>query len=269
MKKGEATVVTAYYEFDKKKHSSDNYYKWMQNFLKIKCYMIIYTGDEYSADKIFHLRNDLKNMTRIVVLPFEELYCSQFMDYWKRDYNRDHERYHDPSLYIIWNEKTAFIKRAYELNPFNTEYYCWADIGMVRDENMLQYISSFPSTKMLNICDKEKIYLLNLYSYTKDEENNVKDACELFRYKNNTGAGVIMCHKDMINKWYDTYYNMLARFMDLDLFAGKDQSIINCICLIHKTMIKLIRPYNSPFDVWFYMLFYFSDIYYDNYRHIQ
>lgn len=110
---------------------------------------------------------------------------------------------------------------------------------------------------------------MNLYPYTDKEKMYVKDACEVFRYKNNTGVGVIMCHKDMINKWYDTFYKMLDRFMERDLFAGKDQSLINCICLIHTDMVKLIRPLNAPFDVWFYMLFYFSDVYYDSFRHLQ
>ena len=116
---------------------------------------------------------------------------------------------------------------------------------------------------------KEVYAVLNLYPYTDEEKMYVKDACEVFRYKNNTGAGVIMCHKDMIDTWYNTYYKMLDRFMERDLFAGKDQSLINCICLIYTDMVKLIRPVNAPFDVWFYMLFYFSDVYYDHFRHMQ
>jgi hypothetical protein len=268
-KVNESTVVTAYYEFKRKKHTSDSYYKWMKNFLSINCYMIIYTGDEKSSQQIQELRKGLENKTKIVILPFENLYCSQFMSYWQKDYARDHERYHDPSLYIIWNEKTAFIKRAKDLNPFNTEYYCWTDIGMVREEYYLQFINTFPSQKMLSIYDKNKVYLLNLYPYTEEEKNQVNDACEIFRYKNNTGAGVIMCHKDMVDKWYITYYNMLNRFMQLDLFAGKDQSLVNCICLINSDIVKLIKPLNSPIDPWFYMLFYFSDLYYDKLRHLQ
>jgi hypothetical protein len=264
-----ATVVTAYYEFKKKKHPSDNYYKWMKNFLCIPCYMVIYTGDEESAAKIKALRPNLEDKTKVIILPFEDLHCSQYMDYWNKDYARDHERYHDPALYIIWNEKTAFIKRARDLNPFNTEFYCWADIGMVREEYYLQFIDTFPSSKMLSIYDKNKVYLLNLYPYSDDEKLSIKDACENFRYRNNTGAGVIMCHKDMVDTWYNTYYKMLDRFMELNLFAGKDQSLINCICLINPDLVKLIRPLNSPIDVWFYMLFYFSDFYYETLRYIQ
>jgi hypothetical protein len=76
-----ATVVTAYYEFKKKKHPSDNYYKWMKNFLSIPCYMVIYTGDEESAAKIKALRPNLEDKTKVIILPFEDLHCSQYMDY--------------------------------------------------------------------------------------------------------------------------------------------------------------------------------------------
>lgn len=264
-----ATIVTAYYELNKKKHTTSNYYKWINNFMKLDSYMIIYTGDEESYKNLLEMRKGFENKTRIVILKFNDLYCNKFNDYWKKDFLRDHEKYHDPALYIIWNEKTAFIKKAKILNPFNTDYYCWADIGMVRDDIYLEYIKTFPSSKMLNIIDKEKVYLLNLEPYTEYEKTSIKDACENFRYKNNTGAGVIMCHIDIIDKWYDTYYNMLDRFIELDLFAGKDQSIINCICLIYPDIVKLIKPLCSPIDKWFYMLFYFSDCYYDNFTHIQ
>lgn len=265
-----ATIVTAYYEFNKKKHPTSNYYKWMNNFLKLNSYMVIYTGDFESCQKINNMRKGFEDKTKVIILNFNDLYCSKFIDYWKKDFERDHERYHDPSLYIIWNEKTAFMKRAKDLNPFNTQFYCWSDIGMVREEYYIPYISSFPSQKMLEITDKNKVYLLNLQAYTEEEKATVKDACEKFRYKNNTGAGVIMCHKDKVDEWYDTYYNMLNRFFELDLFAGKDQSIINCICLTYPEIIELIKPIQSPIDEWFYMLYYFSDVFYDNItRHIQ
>jgi hypothetical protein len=268
-KENTGTVVTAYYEFKKKKHPSDNYFLWMKNFLKIDCYMLIYTGDEECAEKIKAMRTGLEGKTHVVVLPFENLHCSQYMDYWQKDYVRDHERYHDPALYIIWNEKTAFIKRGKDLNPFNTEFFCWADIGMVREEGYLKYINTFPSSAMLSKHDKTKVYLLYLNPFTNEEKETINDASEAFRYTNRVGGGVIMCHKDLVDTWYETYYGMLNRFFEKDLFAGKDQSILNCLSIIRCDLIKLIVPYHAPFDHWFYMLYYFSDDYYHRFSMIQ
>lgn len=165
----ELTIVTAYYEIEKSKHSKENYFNWIKNFMTINNYMVIFVNDEIQKNKIYNLRLDYLDKTKIIILPFEELYCYQFMDYWNKDYERDIEKqFHNQNLYIIWNEKTAFMKKAMDLNPFNTEFYCWSDIGMVRDDLILSYIKTFPSSKMLNLIDKTKVYLLNLKTFFKD-----------------------------------------------------------------------------------------------------
>jgi len=253
----ELTIVTAYYEIEKSKHSKENYFNWIKNFMTINNYMVIFVNDEIQKNKIYNLRLDYMDKTKIIILPFEELYCYQFMDYWNKDYERDIEKQlHNQNLYIIWNEKTAFMKKAMDLNPFNTEFYCWSDIGMVKDDLILSYIKTFPSSKMLNLIDKTKVYLLNLKTFFKDINHYI-------------GGGFIMCHKDMVDIWYDNYYSMLNEFMKKDLFAGKDQNIMNVIYDNFPKIIKLIEPIDPPFNHWFYMLFYFTDIYYNNYLHLQ
>ncbi len=184
------------------------------------------------------------------------------MDYWNRDYERDIEKeYHNQNLYILWNEKTTFMKKAMDYNYFNTDFYCWADIGMIRDKRTLEYIKTFPSSNMLNVYDKSKIYLLYLEAFTNLEIKYINDACDAFKYKDNVGATFMIAHKSMLNTWVDVYYSMLNRFMEKDLFAGNDQSIINCICLIFPQIVKLIKPINIPIDIpidrRFYMLFLF------------
>jgi len=57
--------------------------------------------------------------------------------------------------------------------------------------------------------------------------------------------------------------------MKKDLFTGKDQIIMNNIYNNFPEIIKLIEPLGTPFDHWFYMLFYFTDIYYNNCLHLQ
>lgn len=268
MLKNECTVVTAYYDFSKKKHSSNTYYKWMKTFLSLPCKMIIYVGSQDIYDIVKTYRSSFESSTKVILLPLEELYCYQMMDYWEKDYTRDHEKYHSPLLYIIWNEKTAFLKKAKDANPFETEFFCWADIGMVREEFYLQHIRNFPSKQMLNICDKKKVHLLSINPFTDEEYSTVTDASNCFRYyKDRIGGGVILCHCDIVDEWYDLYYKMLHRFMELNLFAGKDQSIMNCLylclCMKNINFVNLISPIKSPIDNWFYMLHYLSDSYFE------
>jgi len=269
----EGTIVTAYYELKNSKYSTDAYNEWIENFMQIPSYMIIFVENDFYASKIYNLRTNYKDKTKILILPFEKLKCYQYMDYWNKDYERDIEKeFHNQNLYILWNEKTAFMKKAKELNPFNTNYYCWCDIGMVREKEMLNYIKTFPSPKMLNIInDNSKVYLLNIDKFTDLEEKYINDACDAFKYTNRNGSGVIVCHKDMVDTWYEIYYEMLNRFMEKDLFAGKDKSIINCIyCKYFKDLQLIIVNENfyktkENYDKykWFHLLFYLTDYYYN------
>ena len=42
----ELTIVTAYYEIEKPKHSKENYFNWIKNFMTINNYMVIFVNDE-------------------------------------------------------------------------------------------------------------------------------------------------------------------------------------------------------------------------------
>jgi hypothetical protein len=183
------------------------------------------------------------------------------MDYWIKDYSRDHEKIHDPLLYIIWNEKSMFLSNAVDINPFGTDFYVWTDIGMVREPSYIPYISKFPNKEIIKTLEKNKIYLLNLHNFNQ-EDLEFNGPTEIFRYKVTvrTGGGVILGHKNIIKTWTIEYYKMMLEFMNNDFFTGKDQSIMSCLYLRHReNLIRLIKPENSPINEWFYLLYYFGN----------
>ena len=57
-------------------------------------------------------------------------------DQWTHQESLDPEQGigHNRDLYIIWNEKTNFLKTAADQNFFNSSYFLWLDIGAVRHE---------------------------------------------------------------------------------------------------------------------------------------
>ena len=57
-------------------------------------------------------------------------------DQWAHQESLDPEQGigHNRDLYIIWNEKTNFVKIAADQNFFNSSYFLWLDIGAVRHE---------------------------------------------------------------------------------------------------------------------------------------
>lgn len=257
----ECTIVTAYYEFPKKKHTSNSYLEWITNFLPIvDSFMIIFT-DEQSYEKLYKLRSRYLEKTAIIIKPLEQLYCYKFIDYWDKDFERDHERIHHQNLYIIWNEKSMFMLHALKINPFNTDYYAWTDIGMVRDIDYISYISKYPNKDIIKTLKKDKIYLLNLNDFT-EKELTYNTPNELYRYEHNVriGGGIILGHKDIIPVWTNEYYKMMFEFMQHNYFAGKDQSIMSNVYLKYKDkFIELIKPINSPINIWFYLLYYFGN----------
>lgn len=257
------TLVTAYYEIDIKKSSSQQYYEWMHNFLtNADTYMVIFT-DEKSKELIANFRQKHIDKTYIIILPIDQFYTYRYIEHWKKDLERDHEkvRNHSAELYMIWNEKSMFVKHAIDINPFDTEYFCWSDIGMIRKPQYGQFINEYP--KVRDDIDKNKIYLLNImYQFNEDDFNFKELATERYRHLNAIGGGVIYGHIDVFLLWIEKYYEMLEEFVRQDLFAGKDQSLMACVYVKNRDIIQLIVPqqcvFNGPSEDWFYLVCYFS-----------
>jgi len=253
------TIVTAYLEIPKKKFSSDIYISWIKNYMNLikDNPIVIYTNSDLVKNLIINIRKDYLSKTKIVFLNITDLYCYKYINYFNNDYIRDHEKYHDPLLYLIWNNKTAFMYDAFKKNYFNTELYAWTDIGMIRNNIIYNtLLNKFPN-KNLKI-NSDKVYLLEVENFNYLELNYISDIPYIFN-NNRCGGGVILCNKNILEKWFFIYYDMLDTFIKYDFFAGKDQNILNNIYLKYNNdLITLIKPLNSPFDKWFYMLYFMS-----------
>lgn len=254
------TIVTAYYEIENKKTSSDDYYKWIANFLtNCQSCMLIFT-DKESHDRLLDLRKDFKHNTKIIVHSLDKFYTYKYLEHWKKDILRDHEIprvKHSIELYMIWNEKSMFLKRAIEMNPFETEYFCWSDIGMVRTDDTIEYIKQYPVID--DTIDKNKVYLLNIQHVFSHKDIFPELASERYRHLNAIGGTVFFGHKNVLLTWIAKYYEMLQEFVHKNYFAGKDQSLMACVYVKNSNMINLIRPQPCPIsDPWFYMIYYLS-----------
>lgn len=253
------TIVTAYIEIPKKKFPSHIYYRWITNYmLLIKATpLIIYTNSQQIKQIILNLRKDYLDTTIIIDVSIQDLYCYKYIDYFNKDFERDLERYHDPLLYLIWNNKTAFIYDAYKKNLFDSIFYLWTDIGMIRDEITYNTLEKIFLSSDINKIDKNTIHLLEVEKFNLSELNYTFD--EPYKFKENRcGGGVILCSKHNIELWFNKYYEMLEKFIKYDIFAGKDQNILNNLYIKNKNLIKLVEPNNTPFDKWFYMLYFIS-----------
>jgi hypothetical protein len=258
------TVVTAFIKINKNKYNS-NYEEWISNLLlHLNKNLVIFTSPDY-YNFIKNLRKDYQDKTLIItVSKMEELYMYNYINYLKKDYERDHEKaYQNTDLYLIWNEKFKFLEKAINLNPFKTTYFAWCDIGYVRNKDYIYlYMKEFPNIKKLT---EDKIYMNNIdYNFTDDDFLDPYN--NKYRFiPNSIGAGFVIGRDENLRKMIDIYYNqVLPFFVKNDYFIGKEQNLMVCMYLANPSLFKLIRGSNDKSFVpfcefkWFYFLKYLS-----------
>jgi hypothetical protein len=232
--------------------------------------MIIFT-DNQNYEKIKQIRNE--SNTKIVKIELKDFVVYDYIDYWKYCHSIDIEnKYHSPELYMIWAEKTFFLKRAINLNPFNSNYFFWSDIGCIRNEKMLQEIRTFPNLKFFQQYNLEKFFLSCVEPFQTIDKIFTKDKISL-THKNKNGKSCEIINRiqggflggsiKSIEKWVDSFINELALFISSKTFGGKDQYIFNHIYLKNPENFNLLVPYvykkdDIYFDEWFSYLKRFS-----------
>jgi len=255
--KSNITIVTAFFTM-KSKFTQDTYKNWMTNFLTLDEYMVIFT-DIHNYEYISSLRNN--SNTFIIVTSIEKFEVAKYMDYWKYCHSIDIENFrHTVELYMIWNEKTYFVDKAVHLNPFDSQYFFWMDIGCIRDVNLLKYINKFyvdgiPENKTILSAVTHTIpsnyFNENKISVSFENRNGL--SCVEFNY---IQGGFFGGHKNAIKNWVQMYTDELSLFIRTKTFGGKDQYIMNNIYLKYSEHLHIIQPKIFDFiqDPWFSFL---------------
>lgn len=251
--------VSVYFKI-KSKFPLEKYQAWIKNFLKLRKPMIIFTDDR---ELIVKHRGDLP--IKVIDFTFENFYVYKYLESWEKQHILDHEKFrHNIYLYMIWNEKSNFIKKAIEINPFNSEYFYWTDIGAFRDSKTVNLFLDYPKKVT------EKILLLNISNFQVNELNDLATKCNepnnlnkpdetfisidnRFQHVNRIGGGIFGGHKNYCFKWWKKYYAVLDIFFEKNIFAGKDQSIMAFTALLNPDIVEMVKPFNAKFDPWFYL----------------
>ena len=158
---------------------------------------------------------------------------------------------HNPFLYMIWNEKFHFMKRAIELDPFQSNYFMWVDIGCFRVPNT-RFIH-WPNPQRLSTLDKTKVLVLSVVPFTEQEWRCNLETLPSFQHCNRIGAGIFGGGKEVLLKWHDKYYEMLDYFISIGRFIGKEQSIMNSVVVLNREMFDIVTWKQGCPDPWFYL----------------
>jgi hypothetical protein len=251
----QTTIVTAYFQIPISKKTHVQYLQWMRNMLIIQTPMVIFS-DEVSKPIIEQIRGKLP--TFYIIQELNEFYTARYdLEFYEHQL-MDHEIGigHNPQLYMIWNEKSNFLKLAAEKNPFESEYFLWVDIGCFREPN--HRFLQWPNAAKIENLEVDKMLMVQVYPFLS-EELSVKtlELIPSFQFTNRIGGTMFGGRKGAIDKWHTEYYKMLEHFIQIGRFIGKDQSIMNALYLWKPEMVQLISQWPVPqqgmSSEWFYL----------------
>ena len=240
------TIVTAYFNITSK-HSSAAYSEWMTNMLSLQDAMVIYTTPSMIS-QIMHLRKHATARTKVISMELNQTRMARVYDkaFWARQHALDPERnkHADYRLYWIWNEKTEWLQRTVEENPFNSSFFAWVDIGYFRDK---QYNGQVMLKITPSALGPNQVLMLNVQS--------------LAGGLNYVGGGFIGGYAPGITKWHHFYYRMIDQ--NKHHFIGKDQPWMWKTCESHAGLCELVVPDHGTYihGLWFYMTTYFERLF--------
>jgi hypothetical protein len=213
------TCVSGYWKVNNK-HGT-NYNSWFNCSLKINCPYIFF-GDKESIEMIKHVRNELPTF-------YIECTIETFVTY-KYKHLMITDPGHCPSveLNLIWNEKIFLIEKALELNPFQSEFFCWVDAGICIYRTTPPPNIPFPNVDKLSLLPKDKFIFTSSLPYNEDNIVNT------INYHYISGTSYIL-HKQLINDFARLYEKYLDKLVNTNNI-WTDQVVLSHIYINHKQL---------------------------------
>jgi hypothetical protein len=263
-KKDQCTLVTAYFNVSSRRDTSV-YMEWAENLLKLEAPIVMFTTPDY-YEKFIKIRGNLP--IKIHTVDFNDMYMwKTYRDKWNEHYLIDPEAHcHSSELFAIWANKSVWLKDVANENPFSTDYFMWCDFGAFRDSSLMHnFIKTFPScTQRFN---EGKILFSIVYKFQPDDfvvKNDIPGNFTLNNgdYKDRITGGLWGGDKLACNRWNTAYEDMLQKYFNAGLFAGKEQSVMMSTMLDDLSLVELVEPPEEYKDTadrrWFFLQYFLS-----------
>lgn len=136
------TIVSGFWKINNKYR--DNYLFWLEKTLSINNPYVFF-GTKDTIEIARNIRKDLPTH-------YIELDITEFETYKYKEYIvTDHVHCPSQELALVWLNKLFLIKRAIDINPFNTELFAWVDAGIYFYRDVHPPLKSFDSEKINNL----------------------------------------------------------------------------------------------------------------------
>jgi hypothetical protein len=246
------TIVSAYYKIDSK-YAAAKYKVWIANFMtklpSMQC--IIYTNRE-TYENTFAGKYPETDKRKYRFVEMEDFVVSKYD--WNQDYVMDIYKSvgHTPKLYQVWAEKTYFLQRAMQENPYSTDYFFWNDIGLFRTT---ETFANYPNISNVN---DSKVYFVQVYPFSADVLNaNPTEVDGRFYGKAFIAGGSFGGHRSMCERWIGLFTEMLEIFDTKKIFKGQDQMLYLWIMIQNPSLFSFVRT--PCYDSWFAMNYFLNE----------
>jgi len=178
---------------------------------------------------------------------------THFISYPITDFITYHLRYlvqthpiHCPSvdLNLIWNERIHMIRKAVNLDIFQSDWYMWVDAGI----NVFRDISPPPidisSISKINTLPKNKL----IYSSSNPIEAELVTTT---RYYHHIASGTMIIHSGFISLFADAYYKYLMKLFDKNNI-WTEQVILTHIHKYHPELFYKLTDGYGQILTWIY-----------------
>lgn len=202
----ETTVITAFYRFEKSKHTYGEYLDWICNFFRFTTSPVVCYCENASVLRQFQVHPHVT----FVELPFIGSYAltsPEWVERWSKQHEMDSEKdIHSPELYMVWALKQEFVARAIVANHYGSTHYVWCDIGCFRSPQNFPDGCKF-AERTPGIVQPGKTSILSIDHGTQ------------------YGGGVLAGDIDSWKTFSENFMETLEIFHKSGRFYGKDQDL--------------------------------------------
>ena len=273
------TIVTCYYPLEKSKHTLQEYYSWLFNFLMyVDSPIVLFTWGDAAVNMIQSLRDKAGLSDRLVIIQkhYYEFRFSE-LDWNSQLAKTELPQLHTTDLFKIWANKSLFVEEAIRLNPFKSTLFAWCDAGCWRDTRIAAMCGNgWPvyekvQAGRLHILAFEDMGPLLQAVKAKTDWTHEHMVTELKTpYKLLVGGTILLGDADTWKHWIPAFESTLKLFFANDLFAGDDQAVIASTALWlsasqeHQPVFFKVPAQEDAVlnglqgDIWFIFQLYFS-----------
>lgn len=237
------TFVTQYFHIPSK-HGYGEYAQWIQSMPPV-C-LVVFTDTPF----LWKISDDT-----IVIetsLCREASFLNRSSCFWREQWYQDPEAiiHRGFLLYLTWNLKARFLSRAVEWNLYDSDFFFWMDAGYARVP------LHGDGRRLLPSIDPTRMHFLLVNPFTRVElEGSFHYTVGRDRLAGNLFGG----HHMAVRVWTRLYYQIFQEYVGRGWFVGKDQNLMNSLCVQHPSLCLAVDPglgslVNPWFSLWGWLL---------------